>query len=176
MRRKTGHATRDSRLAVLAVILAALLFPSCSSKSVPRNQDPFPRTGEVAGWMKSSETRTFPASDLWKYIDGDAERYIQAGVATTRTSDFRFQNKIDAVADIHLMNSPDGPKKMLEAEWSSEGQRLDLGEDARLYATSLVFRKDRYLVRIIAYQDAPEVGPALLALGQAIEKKLGAVS
>jgi hypothetical protein len=125
--------------------------------------------------MKSSETRTFPASDLWQYIDGDAERYIQAGVATTRTSDFRFQNKIDAVADIHLMNSPDGPKKMLEAEWSSEGQRLDLGEDARLYATSLVFRKDRYLVRIIAYQDAPEVGTALIALGQAIEKKLGAV-
>jgi hypothetical protein len=123
--------------------------------------------------MKSSETRTFSASDLWKYIDGDAERYIQAGVATTRTSDFRFQNKIDAVADIHLMNSPDGPKKMLEAEWSSEGQRLNLGEDARLYTTSLVFRKNRYLVRIIAYQDAPEVGPALLALGQAIEMKLG---
>jgi len=174
MRRRTGLATRNSGLVVLAVILTALFFPSCSSKSTPQSQDPFPRTGEVAGWMKSSETRTFPASDLWEYIDGDAERYIQAGVATTLTSDFRFQNKIDAVADIHRMNSPDGPKKMLEAEWSSEGQRLDLGEDARLYATSLVFRKGRYLVRIIAYQDAPEVGTALLALGQAIEKKLGA--
>ena len=175
MRRKTGLGTLDSGLAVLSVILTALLYPSCSSKSIPQIQDPFPRTGEVAGWMKSSETRTFPASDLWQYIDGDAERYIQAGVASTRTSDFRFQNKIDAVADIHLMNGPDGPKKMLEAEWSSEGQRAALGEDARLYATSLVFRKDRYLIRVIAYQDAPEVGPALLALGHAIEKKLGAV-
>ena len=174
MRRKTGLVTRDTGLVFLAVILAAFLNPSCSHRTLPRNQEPFPQTGEVNGWVKSSETRTFPAADLWQYIDGDAERYIQAGVATTLTSDYRFQNKIDAIADIHVMNATGGPRKLLEAEWSAEGQRAALGEDARLYATSLVFRKDRYFVRIIAYQESPEVGKALLALGQAIEKRLGA--
>lgn len=174
MMKKAGLGIRDTELVILAAIFAAFLCPSCRNRSLPQNQEPFPQTGEVAGWVKSGETRTFPAADLWQYMDGDAERYIQAGVASTLTSDYRFQNKFDAVADIHVMNATGGPKKLLEAEWSAAAQRVPLGDDGRLYATSLVFRKDRYFVRIIAYQEAPEAGKALLALGQFIEKKLGA--
>ena len=46
--------------------------------------DPFPASGAVAGWEKSSETRVFAAKDLWQYIDGDAEQYISSGVVTPR--------------------------------------------------------------------------------------------
>ena len=33
----------------------------------------------------------FAAKDLWQYIDGDAEQYIQAGVVSTSTSDYNYK-------------------------------------------------------------------------------------
>lgn len=174
MRTQKRFGTRYPGLAILAVILALVPLLACSQKPPSQEAGPFPETGEVSGWTKSGAVRTFPAENLWEYIDGDAERYIQAGVVTTLTSDYRYQDKADAVADVYIMESPEGPKRLLEAEWSEQGQRVPVGDDARLFATSLVFRKGRHLVRLTAYEQSPEIGNALVALGQAIEKKLNA--
>lgn len=53
-----------------------------------------------------------------------------------------------------------------------DAQTPAIGDAARLYSQSLTFRKGRYLVRMVAFQDSPEVSSALLNLGQAVEKKL----
>ncbi len=157
---------------LLTASIAVVFLLSCRQESASQDQGPFPASGEVPGWVKSGAVRTFPAANLWEYIDGDAERYTQAGVVTTLTADYRFEDKTDAVVDVHIMATPEGPTKLLEAEWSEEGQRVPVGDDARLFATSLVFRKGRHLVRLTAYEESPEIGNALVALGQAIEKKL----
>ncbi|MBZ5545019.1 MAG: hypothetical protein LAO07_15285 [Acidobacteriia bacterium] len=157
---------------LVLVILALIHLPACSPKPASKAPSLFPATNEVAGWAKTGETRTFQAENLWEYIDGDADRYTQAGVETTLTTDYRFQNKIDAVTDIHIMKGPEGPKKLLASEWSAEAQRSPVGEDGRLFPTSLVFVKGRYLVRLVAYEQAPEMSQALVELGRAIESRL----
>ena len=122
--------------------------------------------------MKTSETRTFAAVNLWEYIAGDADRYIQAGVEQTLAADYKYQNKADAVADVHIFKSPDGPRKLMEAGSSAGSRPASVGDNARLFATSLVYQKGRYLVRVVAYEESPEISNALVGLGQAIEKKL----
>lgn len=129
-------------------------------------------SGEVVGWVKSGETRVFPAANLWEYIDGDAERYLQAGVEQSLTADYRYRNKADAVADVHTLKTTDGPRKLMEADSSPGSRPASIGDEGRLYATSLVFRKGRYLVRVVAYEETPEISEALVDLGQAIEMKL----
>jgi hypothetical protein len=47
-----------------------------------------------------------------------------------------------------------------------------LGDAARLYGQSVVFRKGPTLVRITAFEAAPGEGDALLALAHGIEGKL----
>jgi hypothetical protein len=76
-------------VAVLA-IAGTLVCTGCKKKAV----DPFPATNSVAGWEKTSDTRTYAAKDLWQYIDGDAEQYISAGVVSTATSDYKYQGKL----------------------------------------------------------------------------------
>ena len=174
--KKAGLGTWGSGVGIILVTIFMSLSLGCKSETAPKSGGPFPPTGEVAGWARSGEIRTYPATDLWQYIDGDAERYIQAGVEKTLTSDYRYQGKTDAVADIYMMKAADGPKKILESEYSADSQHAAVGEDGRLFASSLVFRKGRYLVRVIAYQETPEIGVALLQLAQAIEKRLGAGS
>ena len=56
-------------------------------------QDPFPASGAIAGWQKTGATRVFEAKDLWQYIDGDAEQYIQAGVVSTSTADYKYHGQ-----------------------------------------------------------------------------------
>lgn len=131
----------------------------------------FPST-EVAGWARAGDIRTFEATDLWKYIDGEAERYLKAGVQRVSTADYKFENKIAAVVDIYTMGNREGTAKILESEPMGDAKQVRLGDGARLYSQSLVFRKGPYLVRIVAYQESAEIPQAIEELGRSIEARL----
>ncbi len=72
--------------ALVITLVVSVAISGCRKKVV----NPFPASGAVAGWEKSSETRTFEPKDLWQYIDGDSEQFIQAGVVSTSTSDYKY--------------------------------------------------------------------------------------
>ncbi|HTT65702.1 MAG TPA: DUF6599 family protein [Bryobacteraceae bacterium] len=131
-----------------------------------------PEPGEAQGWTKTGATRTFAAADLWQYMDGGADRYRQAGVEQTFTAPYRYRDGVEANVEVHLFRTPAGPQAILEAEPAAGSRAADLGDAARLYAASLVFRRRRCLVRIVAYQEGAGVGPALVALGRAIDVRL----
>jgi hypothetical protein len=93
-------------------------------------------------------------------------------VQKTLTADYRYREKSDAVADVYVMSAPDGARSILESESALGSEPVQLGDGGRLYKGSLTFRKGLYVVRLVAYQDAPDVQDALVALGRAIERKL----
>lgn len=157
------------RLAAFAVLMAAFVAGSGCKKSMV---DVFPASGAVAGWEKSSETRTFAAKDLWQYIDGDSEQYIASGVVTTSTSDYKYQGQLEATVDVHTMSGPDGARKILESGLTRDARNIQLGDEAVQYAQSVIFRKGVYLVRIVAYESTPDSPQALLALAHGVEAKL----
>ncbi|MBI4875211.1 MAG: 4Fe-4S dicluster domain-containing protein [Acidobacteria bacterium] len=141
-------------------------------RAAPKTASPFPESGEVPGWKRLGETRTFPAGRLWEYINGDADRYLQAGVQRALTTGYRFQDRIDAVADIYVFAQPAGARRIMESE-SAEGSRpIEIGNAARLYGASLTFCQGNHFVRLIAYQEAPENPNALRDLALAINRRL----
>jgi hypothetical protein len=155
----------------VALVLGSLLI-GCRSKTTSSSVDFFPGSNAVQGWVKSSDTRTFAASHLWEYIDGDADRYVRAGVVKTLTSDYRFNGKIDATADVHVMANPGGAKRVYESESGVGSTPLAVGDAARIAKGSLTFRQGSYLVRIVAYEDSPEMTQALTELARAICTRL----
>jgi hypothetical protein len=132
----------------------------------------FPASNAVPGWTTTGTTRDFPADKLWEYINGDAERYLQAGVERALTADYRYQEKVEAVAEIYIMKAPAGAQKILDSESAVGSQPLRLGDEARLFPASLVFRTGRFLVRLTAFQESPEISKALVELGKEIRKRL----
>jgi hypothetical protein len=97
---------------------------------------------------------------------------LKAGVQRVFTADYRFQNTVDAVVDIYMMGSAEGARKILDSEPVGEAKPAQLGDGARLYSQSLVFRKGPYLVRIVAFQESTETPQGLLELGRAVEQKI----
>lgn len=131
-----------------------------------------PESGDAPGWTKVGETRLFEAAGLWKYVDGDAERYLRAGVRRTLTANYRYQTTVEAVADVHLMNSPEGAASIFESEPSAGSRGVALGDAGRSYGQSVTFRRGPFFVRLVAYEDTPQTEQALLNLGRTIEARL----
>jgi len=161
--------TRGELLVMLGVAL--LLYAGC--KRQPGTEPSFfPATNQVAGWVKTRDVRIFEAADLWKYIDGEAERYSKAGVQRVSTTDYKFQNRVDATVDIYTMGNAQGAEKVFKSEAAIDVKPIQLGDDARVSSQSLVFRKGAYLVRIVAFEESAETQQALLQLGHGIELRL----
>jgi hypothetical protein len=160
-----------SRTAVTIFAAGMVLFLlGCRAHSSPSSL--FPDSAEAPGWSKSPEIRTFTPDQLSDYIDGDAEKYLKAGVRSTSTADYNFKDKGQATVDIYTMSNAGGAKSIFESEPALDAQTPSIGDAARQYPQSLIFRKGRYLVRVVAFQDSPEVTQAMFALGVAIDKKL----
>ncbi|MFZ0290293.1 MAG: DUF6599 family protein [Candidatus Sulfotelmatobacter sp.] len=158
---------------VLLAMLGIALLLDASCKHQPRTgRSFFPATNQVAGWAKTGDTRTFEAADLWKYIDGEAERFLKAGVQHVSTTDYKFQNKVEATVDIYTMGDAEGAEKIFKSESAVDVKPIQLGDEARLSSQSLVFRQGPYLVRIVTFEESAETQSALLQLGHGIELRL----
>ena len=165
--RKLGPESWKREIAVIAIAMLAA-GAGCKKKGV----DPFPATGAVAGWEKSGDTRVFAAKDLWQYIDGDAEQYLQAGVVSASTSDFKYRNQLDAVVDVYTMGDAAGARKIMEAARTNDAANVPIGDAGLAYSQSVTFRKGPYLVRIVAYESGPGTQQALIALAHGVEARL----
>lgn len=154
-------------VAVIALLAVAAITGCKKSKT-----DPFPASGAVSNWEKTSDTRVFAANDLWKYIDGDAEQYISAGVVSTSTSDYKYRGQLEAVVDVYTMGAPEGARKILSTGLTKDVKTVQLGDEGEEYAQSVTFRKGPYLVRIVAYESTPDTPQALMALAHGVEAKL----
>ncbi len=160
---------RFVKLCLAAGAAAALWLAACGPGA---SGDLLPESGEAPGWMKTSNTRSYSADELWQYIDGEAERYIQAGVARALTADYR-REELEAKVDVYVMKDAAGARSLFDAEPAAGSRPAEVGDAARLFRQSLVFVKGPHLVRIIAYQETPGAPEALLALAQAVEARLG---
>ena len=154
--------------AVAVLTMAMAVGTGCRKSAI----DPFPASDAVKGWQKTGETRTFAAKDLYQYIDGDAEQYISAGVVSTSTSDYKYKGELEVTVDVYTMGNAAGARKILETGQSTDAKVVQLGDAGVAYAQSVIFRKGPYLVRIVAYESAPDAPQALLALAHGLEAKL----
>ncbi len=92
MSKRVAGGVRAHGALLLMLGLAMLLGSGCK-RQPGTEQLFFPASNEVAGWAKTDDIRTFEAADLWKYIDGEAERYLRAGVRRVSTTDYKFQEQ-----------------------------------------------------------------------------------
>ncbi|MCS7314740.1 MAG: DUF6599 family protein [Bryobacterales bacterium] len=133
--------------------------------------DPFPPGAEAAGWEKG-RTRVFEASELWQYVDGDAERYLAAGHERTLTAEYRHSSGTEAVLDVHLMKDAEAARQIFESEPAAGSQAIALGDAGRSYGTSVSFRRGRCFVRLTSYSDTPQARSALLELARAADGRI----
>ena len=93
-------------------------------------------------------------------------------MVSASTSDYKYQGQLEATVDVYTMSSADGARTILQKGQTKEAQTVQLGDAGLAYAQSVTFRKGAALVRITAYEAAPNAQIALLALAHGVEAKL----
>jgi len=91
------RSRRVVRLQNLAILATALFAVPCAGQEVG-----FP---EVDGWAKASEVRAFTADNLWEYINGAAELFIEYDVLLCVTGDLASGGLVVTV-DLYDMGTP----------------------------------------------------------------------
>jgi len=153
-----------SAKSLVLIILAAL--SACSRGPAVSLPDSAP------GWDRTGEVRQYSAKNLYQYMDGEADKYVKAGVKQTITADYRHRSGLQATADVFVMSAGLGPRQLYGAEPGADAKGVDLGEAARVYKSSLVFRKGRYFVRVVAFGEGIKVPVQLVDLAHAIDEQL----
>ena len=156
----------------VSLIVCICWGAGCQSRTPSVSTGHFPQSNEVSGWVMVGETRTFTADNLYEYIDGAAQKFTQAGLEDAQTTDYRFQNTVDATADIYTMKTPEAARRVFDEESSPGSQALELGDRAQLSTGTLLFTHGRFYVKVVAFENSPAIAGGIETLGRAIEAKL----
>jgi hypothetical protein len=70
------------------------------------------------------------------------------------------------------MGAPEGAQKIYNSESAEGSQPVTMGDGGKYSKGSLTFRQGPYFVRLVAYEDSPEITKGLTDLAHAVSSRL----
>jgi hypothetical protein len=170
------------RLPVVAAAIVALVFQIGCRESHPTKgvvEEPhavsalLPASGDLAGWVRLSEPEFFGPSDLWEYIDGQADFYLDYGFRRVDTAEYSSgEGARSLVAEIYRMSTPDEAFGIYAAERTPEERRVEVGVEGYVGSNVVNFWKGPYYVKLTSFSAAPEIESALLDFARVIATRI----
>lgn len=136
-----------------------------------------PVEGDGSGWKRSTDPETYSPENLWKYMDGQAQMYLDYGFRRMMTVELAVSDGAGSMTvEIYEMESPNHAFGIYAAERSSEDEPVrlkDLRVQGSLGEYGLNFWKGDYYVRLASFQDSPNKRNMLIKGGTVISEKIG---
>jgi hypothetical protein len=169
-------------MTLLLVLWLALLGAAGSRPAVPGDGNLLPPDGFLETWKRSEKTRVFRSSDLYGYIDGGAEIYLEFGFEQLTVQPYKPGLAPAAARDdadefqveIYRMSDPVAATGIYLMNCGKELRDPSFTERHTLNDFQLLFKRDRYYV--IINNTAGEAGlrPAMLEFGRFVASRLAA--
>ena len=151
------------------IFLLPMLMLGCSGGGSKGLQWFLPSSVKAQGVKikKDGEARLYDGKKLFDYMDGGAELYYEYGFEQACVQRYKAKQG-EVTVEIYQMDTP--PHTYGVYTFDTQGEHPAIGQDATYARGLLTFWKGRYCVR--ALSDNEEFKDILLALGQAIAKKI----
>jgi hypothetical protein len=129
-----------------------------------------PEPSEV-GASRTGEQKFF-SSDLYEYIDGGADVYLDYGLVAMVHQDYQASST-DLTLDIYNMGAQSNAFGIYAAESSPDYHFLPIGSEG--YGTNeiLNFFQDEFYVKLSAFSDKEKTGPVLERFAQVVSRRIG---
>ncbi|MEW6359928.1 MAG: DUF6599 family protein [Planctomycetota bacterium] len=159
------------------ILVCVLSLAAAAQEAEP--PDPtllLPAAGQVEGWARADEPRVFEPENLFEYINGAAETYLDYGFVICATAEFRPTDgrKIAVNIDIYDMAAIDNAFGIYSNGAFADANYVDLGTEGYLTESSADFFKDRYYVKATGYGKPKDVQQPVLALAKAVAANIKA--
>ena len=132
-----------------------------------------PADRELPGWSLATEPMHFEADNLWEYINGQADFFIDYGFVRVDTAEYRNdQESSSVVLEVYRMGRPQEAFGIFAAERTRDDRPLEIGAGAYLGANVLGFWQAEQYVKLTSFDEGPAVEQLLIALAEEISSRL----
>lgn len=132
-----------------------------------------PKDAESIGWQAVSSPQFFGPQNLWEYINGQAEMYIDYGFQLVVTLEYRSMDGARSMAiEIFQMKNPNHAFGIYAAERSTDDRLINMGTQGYLGENVLNFWKGPYYVKLTSFQVSSGTNEILTRLASVIAAKI----
>ena len=123
------------------------------------------------GWQKDGEAETYNAANLYDFIDGGADIYLEYGFVQAITQEYQKDNFVVTI-DIFQMKSAEAAYGIYSSIRNKDDQQLAIGAEGILTDYQVTFRQDCYFVVVTGYDKEEKTQNALKLLGESVSNKI----
>ncbi|MCF8335996.1 MAG: hypothetical protein K9H65_05275 [Bacteroidales bacterium] len=127
--------------------------------------------GSSASLSVQSEKVYETAEELYDYIDGGAELYLNYGFRKLARRIYRFEEENEIKAEIFEMNAPKNAYGVFS--YSKDTANTEIGQGAQYLGGSLIFWQGRYFVSIFTREETNKSKEEVLRMGREISEAIG---
>jgi len=128
----------------------------------------------IQGWAQAGSPQTAEGQDLFSLIDGGAELFLRFGFERAVAQEYAGGKGGAMRLEIYRMQDQAGARAVYAQKIGQDAAPLRIGVAGVQGDYYLIFWQDRYFVTITALDQESATTKALLPLGRAVEKRLGA--
>lgn len=149
---------------ILFFVLMALVVPGIGRVTT----DPLmPADGAVEGWTRFEPPRQFTRSDLYGYVDGGAEIFLEFGFEQLQLQKYRKGDDEFAV-ELYRMADPEAALGIYLMKCGQEHRDPALGVRHTVGRYQLMLQKGRYFVIVQSQGGLKALVPDLVAFGRVL--------
>lgn len=132
-----------------------------------------PKNNELAGWERAAVPQFFMSENLWEYMNGQAESYLQYGFRKLATIDYILEDNPNSLnIEIFKMQSPKHAFGIYAAERSIEDKSIKIGVEGYIGQNILNFWKGSYYVKLTAFESSKDIEDILFKFATVIAHKI----
>ncbi|MDY7035572.1 MAG: DUF6599 family protein [Thermodesulfobacteriota bacterium] len=132
-----------------------------------------PKNGEINGCEVNSDPQFFGPQNLWEYINGQAEMYLDYGFELVTTAEYTTLDGFRSMTiEIYRMRSPKHAFGIYAAERSPHDSFIKIGVQGYLSENALNFWKGDYYVKLASHHTSSETKKILIKLALDIDNKI----
>ena len=131
-----------------------------------------PADGELPGWSLVTEPEHYEADNLWEYINGQADFFIDYGFVRVDTAEYRNDRESSSVVlEVYRMGRPQEAFGIFAAERTRDDRPLEVGAQAYLGANVLGFWQAEQYVKLTSFDEGSAVEQLLIDLAEEISSR-----
>ena len=132
-----------------------------------------PADGDIPGWSRVTEPEQYEADNLWEYINGQADFFIDYGFVRVDTAEYRNdQESGSVVLEVYRMGRPQEAFGIFAAERTPDDRPLEIGAQAYLGTNVLGFWQAEQYVKLTSFDEGPAVEQFLIELANEISARI----
>jgi hypothetical protein len=128
---------------------------------------------EIEGWKRSGNIQVFTSENLFDYIDGAAELYLNYDFHQLQVAEYQDQEETIIAIEIYRHKTPLHAFGIYSQERLKEGSFLDIGAQGYVKGMTLNFIIGPYYVKINAYLGESKTQEVLQHFGKKVAEQLG---